>query len=761
MYNVQCTMCTSVMKGMITLIHSNLIGWILPILERLMSDDLYKDLPKGVGPRVCVLCDGQDSALQIEAMLADILSETQSHLKVVVASRGQKINPLELNIELCNEGEILIINPSAFVEHEEEVSIDLRRCCHVVIESAEKTLSHHGTAVDRFVSIWKNKRKSLNSSVPDQIVVVAQEWNEAVGKFHRSLITRKFDPLMVFACLVEAAVFRKVQFIPSFHENIESKLTHLCQNILGEKKHKKVICCSEEVKDKISSKLKDCGIPPHQVSVLDSDLDLLKLLEALNSWETSAGTSLIISDKLTEVLMDVPNIPVSLVHMVLDCSKNQFEKRFNFLKSQLESKRGGEVHVLLGPDDRKAFGFLRSLLTRCGNSNEIPTEIFEKLQSEDLQDFCSNLVEGKICERLSCRSRHWLDVDRDKVVAGGAEEEVRFRVTELLTPVTYRVTLTSRDRDQMRTERVFKMARLFSKSGNKEVLGSDEVVEGLEVGVLVGDEVERGRIRRLSGRADPVDVELYDRGVRRRVRPEHILRLPASLQTASFPAERVLVTVLGLAPLYMDPDWSENARRVVAGHLISLTDEDVICRGHVLLRSASVLWLDRCQAVNFSAPLRRWLVHMELQTDLVRLGWAVADTKFRRHLLTLCFNAGLEFPQFYQREKSESLDLVEDKAAAADNESSDYSKRHHTQTEGDIETEKRETFPYFNEELFDDLPSIMAFLGASVPVPVPTQIEVREETQLDDRREPSRLREVDTSITTGMVGPENDGERRR
>ena len=152
---------------------------------------------------------------------------------------------------------------------------------------------------------------------------------------------------------------------------------------------------------------------------------------------------------------------------------------------------------------------------------------------------------------------------------------------------------------------------------------------------------------------------------------------------------------------------------------------------------------------------------MELQTDLVRQGWAVADTKFRRHLLTICFNAGLEFPQFYQREKSESLDLVEDKAAAADNESSDYSRRHHTQTGGDIETEKRETFPYFNEELFDDLPSIMAFLGASVPVPVPTQIEVREESQLDDRREPSRLREVDTSITTGMVGPENDGERRR
>ena len=156
-------------------------------MNKLTSANLYRGLPAGVGPRVCVLCNSQLESLQIEEMLMDVISCAKLGLKVVVATRGSKIYPQKLNIELSNGCDILIINPTAFAEHDAEIVMDLRRCCHVVLESANQTLNNHETGVEAFFTKWREQRKRLClPDIPDQVVLVSQEWNEALSQFRKT-----------------------------------------------------------------------------------------------------------------------------------------------------------------------------------------------------------------------------------------------------------------------------------------------------------------------------------------------------------------------------------------------------------------------------------------------------------------------------------------------------------------------------------------------------------------------------------------------
>ena len=714
-----------------------------------MRVDLYKKLRSGVGPRVCVLADGQVSALNLESLLTDFLTAAGIQLKVVVASRGERIDPIKFNIELCNSADILIISPTAFSDHKEEIMIDLGRCCHLVIESADKTLNHHETAVERFLSTWRKERELVSPEVPDQLIVVAQEWNDRLEMFHKSLVKQKLEPWMIFASLSEAAVFTGMRFCPSYQETMDCRLDHLRQIILTDDQQKKVVCCSENTIRRVSERLEQFDILVVDRNSISGNGPLaLEMSEELQEWEESPDKILVMSDQLLNSLIHVPDLPVSLVHFGLDCSKKLFEMRFKFLKSQLNAQTVGNVHILVGPEDEKAFGTLQSLLTRS-NTKRIPST----LTPRTAQDICPTLVGGSICQSLTCRYRHTLDAEADQVQGGLSEEEVRFRVMKVLSPVTFLVRL--KQLDQQRKLRTLKMARLVSQRGVRERL---ELAEGQEVGVEEEDEkgVERGRVMKVEG--DQFEVELYDQGERRKVKRGQLFHLPSCLQTDSFPADCVKVTVVGLAPLYADPDWSEAGRLVVSSHLISSGPyEDVICRGRVLLQSNHFLWLDRCLAENFSPRLKTWLVHMDLQSDLVRRGWAVAEPRFRDHLIALSLNAGLDVSQFQPREKLVKLKPDQDPNNSKPQRS--LVDDHQSVDEGETEE------PFFNEEDFDDLQHLQSFIERSISKLIIGEQESEEEDlELDpptvsvSTREPS---EPDVCHRPKIVLPENDGHFKR
>ena len=141
--------------------------------------------------------------------------------------------------------------------------------------------------------------------------------------------------------------------------------------------------------------------------------------------------------------------------------------------------------------------------------------------------------------------------------------------------------------------------------------------------------VKRGRVR-LTDLGEEVEVDLYDLAQHKRVKVGCLLFLPASLQTSSFPAASVRLTVTGLAPLYRDPHWSQDCRRVVTNHL-----EGTLGRGRVLSETSEVVWLERCQFIKYSRDLNTWIIIFQVQSSLVSLSWAEAQDEFKTHLVQL------------------------------------------------------------------------------------------------------------------------------
>ena len=691
-------------------------------MNKLTSADLYRSLPSGVGPRVCVFCNGQLDSLQIEEMMNDVITSAKLDLKVVVATRGSKIDSEKLNIELINGCDILIINPTAFAEHNREIMMNLQRCCHLVVESANQTLKNHHAEVASFFDKWREQRERLSlSDLPDQIVLVAQEWSESLSKFRLTLIKFKFDPLLIFASMVEAAIFRDIKFCPSFHEKTASRLDHLCHilqdNQGGQKRqHKIVICCSEELRVKILRKLQQVGISSH---CLEGDSFSVK--ESLKSWQQSNVCNLVISD---EFLVSLPNDPISfrgkmsVVHVGLEtCPKTQFEMRFKLMRFQLQEKAGGtgSVHILLGPEDKKTFGSINSLLTRC--SNQVQPDIFKKIRRAS-EELCSNNIGGRMCRNLGCKSSHLADVQLDLTDRG---EIVKFTVIEVLSPVTFQVLLQSPQLDTSRA----KVDLYFSKTANRKVLSWSEISAGMEVGVEDDGWVKRGRVLGTS-QEEEVEVALYDTGEQKRVQADCLMFLPASLQSASLPAGSFRLTVTGLAPLYRDPHWSPACRDVVTNHLLPL--HHLLGRGRVLCKTSEVVWLERCQFVKYSPSLHTWITHLELQTDLVRLGWARTEQEFRNHLVQLMDEVGVEKSKpekenrvkEYQQKVEESLRECKPKKEVVvkeyiskkegEVEKSNAEKDYGGDREEDVDSNEKQNpstssvkDPYSIEELFEDL----------------------------------------------------------
>ena len=734
---------------------------MLPILNKLASPNLYRGLPAGVGPRVCVFCDGQLDSLEIEEMFNDLISSANLDLKVVVATRGSKIESLKLNIELSNGCDILIINPTAFAEHSPEIGLNLQRCCHVVVESANQTIKNHENEVEAFFTKWRDQRSEFSlPDIPDQIVLAAQEWNESLSKFHQTLIEFKFDPLLVFASLVEAAIFRNIEFYPSFQEDTASRLDHLCHILQGSRggqqprhHHKIVICCSEDIKEDIEDKLEQVGISSHYL-----EGDSYSVKEVLKSWLQSNVSNLIISD---DFLTNLPEIPisfpgkVSLVHVgVATCSKAQFEMRFKLMRFQLQENAGGRVHILLGPEDKTAFGSLHSLLTRCSNSKKIQSDIFKKLRFAS-QDICTNNLGGRICRSLSCKSRHISDVKLDSTVRG---REISFQVVEVLSPVTYQVLLQSPELDLENRKRALKVDQYFSKPSNRKVLSDSQLVEGIEVGVEDDGFVKRGRVT-LTGLGEEVEVELYDHGEQKRVKVDCMMLLPVSLQSATFPAASVRVTVTGLTPLYRDPHWSQGCQRVVANHL-----QGTVGRGRVLSGTSEVLWLERCQFIKYSPHLKTWIIQFEVQSQLVSLGWARAQKEFRNHLVKLMDESGVGETKPDKEagvkenkprkeaggEKTKPRKEIGLEKTKPRKETGDGGERQENvdSTEEQNPSTSCPTDPYFSEELFEDPSQLRPFFDSCYV------IETEQEDSLVNPVAPS---EQDVCLKPRIVPSEHAG----
>ena len=137
----------------------------------------------------------------------------------------------------------------------------------------------------------------------------------------------------------------------------------------------------------------------------------------------------------------VPGTASLLLHWDLPpVSKKDFSARFLFLRSALQGwdrDRGGKAQLLLGPTDRHALPYIRSLLARAGTQLSGPAPVQLEL--------CTNLLQGVTNCPAYCPGRHALDPTLDLAPPSdrphNLEPELEFRVLAVESPVCYWVRL--------------------------------------------------------------------------------------------------------------------------------------------------------------------------------------------------------------------------------------------------------------------------------------------------------------------------------
>merc|ERR1719180_375897 len=135
---------------------------------------------------------------------------------------------------VVNGCHLLVTTAARMTKLVDEAIVDMRRCCHLVIESSHIGLSAHRVHIEKTLLDWRRSKAQEARGVPDQLVVVGEQWDTATSSFVR-LVGPRWRPVLVFSCLLQAALFSSVAVTPSMHQSDDQKICSL-QDLLLLKK---------------------------------------------------------------------------------------------------------------------------------------------------------------------------------------------------------------------------------------------------------------------------------------------------------------------------------------------------------------------------------------------------------------------------------------------------------------------------------------------------------------------------------------------
>ena len=650
------------------------VGWVLPLLNSLLDTDLYQGLPKGESPRAVVLCSGHVSAGKTEEALKRVVIGAGLELKIVTASKAGRGD----TVDFINGCDVLVSSPARMVELIKGGVTGLDRCCHLVVEDAEVTLEIHQKAFGDLLLAWRRKKTVEQNMLPDQVVVVGEEWSKPVKFLTEKILVTRWKPTVVFGSLLEAAVYIQLPLLTSFHLEYQDKFRSLLNILRNNQDQRVVICCNRwKISSDLFRILENNGVMPMVLKKCEYE-DMVDLTSSLSVWlDSPRGVPLLVSDDLLVVLSSIPGVADCLVHWDMPlASKKIFSIRFLFVKDALQhvSEKGelkkAEVHHLLGRRDKHSFPTLVQLLKRC--RGDVPSEVLKQVDNEKhgMGRLCERMVEGRLNCSSHCGKRHWLDkgLDQGLVVDRRLEGIIEFLILRVETPVLYwvRVVDSMYDRDFQR--RVLRMATHFCRKESCVQLSPELIEVGDVVAVEGDDEVyHRARVLGLEckeykevDKLVRVKVFLVDEGIAESFHPSRIYKIPESLGLDTFVAGATPVTVTGILPPDNDPDWSSDCAELVASYLtpVQRIDREEVCRGRVLLHTTTMLWVDRCQMMVKQPTISRFVLHFETYSWLVSQNWAVPNTEHAPFLHKLAVEGGLEIAD--TRSQVEEVEEVED-----------------------------------------------------------------------------------------------------
>lgn len=617
------------------------LAYLVPLVSRLLTEERdYQALPSsGGGPLVLVLTSSWEGAQRIHDQVAALqqsrLAQPWNATSVQVEYRDPRCCLLYggggedgKEVELVNGPEIVVATPASLwrlVDKYGRFVLNLERCCHLVLDDADRLLDRDRPLVEKTLSeYWQCLEKRRAECELSQVVVCAERWTEALDEFHRTAHLGD-SPLVVVGPFLEASAYTGVTTVAHFVQEAATRGSALL-GVVQDNPGRKVVVCTAE---------KESAIAVHQLLllcdvrslVLHQDLSLRDVSELVTRWamtqEASFDGVLVVQDSVLPS-SGIRDAAVLIQYDVPPVSSPMFGFRYSCVVEhmplfQTEEAAGAAstvrpvVHLLLcGDNNASSAPELVALLERL--ASPVPDGLGQLAQGEEQRRQGSG--ELSLCPRLkafgSCRGpglcsyRHCIVPQVDHPPCWSHlpwAGEVRILVTKVIDASHFfawvlqerTTTPTGCDgrpavrKNQELQEALTLMNEYFGNKANYRMLAEDVRPQ---VGQVYGLEVSTGRFQRVLVRsvegagAEPmVSVTHMDYGGQSCVAASRLLSLPEPLtQLAPFAVE---VFCCRLQPWDGDQEWPPQAS--AAAHRLFFRRELV---GRVVLRVGPVLWLD-------------------------------------------------------------------------------------------------------------------------------------------------------------------------
>ena len=499
-----------------------------------------------------------------------------------------------------------------------------------MIESSHITLAAHRVHIEQVLIFWRRVKPQEARGAPHQLVVVGEQWNAATSSFVE-LVAPRWRPVLVFASLLEAAVFFEVQVIPSMHHSDDQKISSLQDLLLHKQDDGQgvVVVCQASSLSRLEIMLKKAkDLNP----TLLPEQNALAAGEMLAGWERRGSQGvLLLPDHLLSSLPFLPSTVTTLVNWDLPIlSKKAFSLRLTTLLAAMTRQESGlRLVLLLGPQELgRPMLSLLSWLSRAAPSDSAVLDLAATSARENLPSapVCQGLAEQGKCGKQCCQHDHDIFGAQElNSAAPGEGGEILFDVLEVESPVTYWVKLWGDHTQRSGASTAVRIARYLNEAGNR---GIEKLEVGVQVAVVHEGYACRGVVTGIEEGAhfQPaiVTLRLIDSGRAHCASAGDLHRLPPHLQSPCLPSAALRVTVAGLKPAEDEESWGSECLREVGGYLgrVAVLGRDALCRGRVIRTGKDRLFLDRCELLVQQHHVNSWVQLWETRSCLLRNKWA-------------------------------------------------------------------------------------------------------------------------------------------
>lgn len=676
------------------------LAYLVPLVSRLLTEKEYWIMSNsGGGPLVLVLTSSWEGAQrihdQVKALQQSRMVQQWDSTAVVeyrdptccILYGGGGEDGKEQ--ELTNGVDIVVATPFSLwrlMDKHNKFIINLERCCHLVLDDADKLLGTNETGrllVEKTLSeYWQCFEKRQADCGLTQVVVCADRWTPALQEFHRKANLGP-SPLVVMGSFLEASAYTGVPTVAHYVREPDARGSALLGVLHGNLGCKVVVCIEE----------KERAVAVHQLIqlsgvrslVLHEGLSRRDMSELVAKWAAQKTSSVLVVQDSVLPMSGVRDAAVLIQYNVPRTSEPIFGFRYSCIAEHMPMFRTEEatdtpavkpvVHLLLSKDNSPSSPEMVELLERFASPipdglKQLAEEEEQRRQVSSELALCPRLKAFGRCGRRQCSFRHQIvpEVDHppcwSHLPSGG---EVRILVTRVIDashfyawilqerPLAKNGSAGYEDKPAVRKNQELQEAmtllnEYFGEKGNYRMLNPEETRP--EVGQVYGLEVSTGRFQRVlvssvEGTGDPkVTVTHMDYGGQSCVPASRLLYLPELLtRLGPFAVE---VYCCRLQPWDGDLEWPLQAS--TAAHRLFVRKELV---GKVVLRLGKVLWLDPLMIPQRMAQLGMQMSAEHVRSALLDCGLAQANADHVESVRRIAKEAGLPVPQLLTESASE------------------------------------------------------------------------------------------------------------